>query len=502
MLGEVGLRGGFHLGGCERHLGALEVDLTVAGNGDDDELAGAVQVGEREHHVLEGVRGGPGTIGTRHIAVRDIDERGDGRGVRGVVDGGIRLALDRQRRGHDRRERLHVRRVAAGRTHEGVLADGRGVQELLGPRPAHEAVVGGDDHVVETEAAEDAFVRVALRLVRDVEPGIGVIEGVGVLHRELAATQEARARARLVAVLVLDLEDRERQVLVRRVEVLHEQREDLLVGGGEQVVGALAVLQTEDAVAVGLPAATRLVGVAGQERREQHLLRAGRGHLLADDALDVGPHPQAERQPREHTRGLATDVAGADEQPVAGHLGVDGILAEGADEELAETGGHPNTIAAPALLEGRLGAFREREDAVEGRQRRPLLHIRDIRLLADPHGLGARRCEEEEHSLAGGDRVVGRLRRLGHAVVAGRRHPELVLPDDTLVDLVDLEAVPLPWPGEQLDAAVRPIRDTRHHQGRVVVHRLRVVEFHPTHATLRAAADPAQPRASGEREGT
>ena len=105
------------------------------------------------------------------------------------------------------------------------------------------------------------------------------------------------ARTRLVAVLVLDLVDRQRQVLVRRVQVLHHEGEHLLVGGAEQVVGALAVLEPEDAVAVLGPAAGGLVGLAGQQRGEQQLLGADRVHLVADDVLDPAQHPQAQRQP-------------------------------------------------------------------------------------------------------------------------------------------------------------------------------------------------------------
>ena len=131
-----------------------------------------------------------------------------------------------------------------------------------------------DDDVLEAEPREDALVGVALRLVARVEPRVGVVERVGVLHRELATAQEAGAGPRLVAVLVLDLVDRQRQVLVRGVEVLHEQREDLLVRRREQVVGALAVLQPEDAVAVLGPAVRDLVGLARQQRREVHLVRA------------------------------------------------------------------------------------------------------------------------------------------------------------------------------------------------------------------------------------
>ena len=170
-------------------------------------------------------------------------------------------------------------------------------------------------------------------LVAALEAGVVDVEGVGVLHDELAAAQQAGAGTRLVAVLRLDLVDRERQVLVRRVEVLHHEGEHLLVRGTEQVVGALAVLEPEDAVAVLGPAAGGLVGLAGQQRGERQLLGADRVHLVADDLLDPAQHPQAERQPGVDAGGGAADVAGPDEQPVARHLGVRGVLSQGPHEQ-------------------------------------------------------------------------------------------------------------------------------------------------------------------------
>ncbi len=167
---------------------------------------------------------------------------------------GVGQSVERDRVGCDGRERLDVGGIAVRRAHEGVFADGDRVQELLAARAAHETVVGRDDDVLEAETLEDPLVGVALRHVRGILPLVGVVERVRVLHRELASAQEAGAGARLIAVLVLDLVDRQRQVLVRRVQVLDEEREHLLVGRGEQVVGAATVLQAEDPVAVRRPA--------------------------------------------------------------------------------------------------------------------------------------------------------------------------------------------------------------------------------------------------------
>ena len=102
--------------------------------------------------------------------------------------------------------------------------------------------------------------------------------------------------------------------------------------GRQQHVGALAVLQAEHVVAVVGPAPGQLVRLAGQQRREVHLLEAGPVHLLADDPLDVAVHDPAERQPGEPARRGAADVAGANQQAVAGDLGVGRVLAQRTQE--------------------------------------------------------------------------------------------------------------------------------------------------------------------------
>jgi hypothetical protein len=138
------------------------------------------------------------------------------------------------------------------------------VQELFAPRTTHESVVSGYYLVLEAEPLENTLIRVPMLLIRDFESGIRVIKRIAVFHRELATSKEASARPRLVPVLVLDLINVKRQILVRAVQVLHEKREHLLVCRSEQVVGSLSVLEPEDPVAVGYPPAALLVRFPGQ----------------------------------------------------------------------------------------------------------------------------------------------------------------------------------------------------------------------------------------------
>ena len=268
-----------------------------------------------------------------------VDEGVDGGGVGGVL--GVRggrvaapVGLRRDRLGGAHPDGLDVGGVVArGAADVGVLADLGLGEELLARRPAHRTGRRLDDDVLEAEPVEDPDVGVAVLLVGLLEPGVVDVEGVGVLHHELAPAQQPGARTRLVAVLGLDLVDRERQVLVGGVEVLHHEGEHLLVRGAEEVVGALAVLEPEDVGAVVGPAVGRLVGLLGQQRGERQLLGADVVHLLADDGLDPAQHAQAQGQPGVHARRDAADVAGADQQAVARDLGVVGVVAQGAHEQ-------------------------------------------------------------------------------------------------------------------------------------------------------------------------
>ena len=88
------------------------------------------------------------------------------------------------------------------------------MQEFFASGAPHESAVCLDDHVIEPESREDALIGIALLLVRQVETGIGVIERVGVFHREFATAEQPGARTSLIPVLVLDLVDGEGKFFV------------------------------------------------------------------------------------------------------------------------------------------------------------------------------------------------------------------------------------------------------------------------------------------------
>ena len=93
-------------------------------------------------------------------------------------------------------------------------------------------------------------------------------------------------------------------------------------------------LQAEQVVAVLGPAVrSTSYGSRGSSAGKWTSWNPARVHLLADDALDVAVDDPAERQPGEAAGRGAADVAGPHQQPVARHLGVGRVLAQGPQEQ-------------------------------------------------------------------------------------------------------------------------------------------------------------------------
>ena len=350
--GQEGADVGFH---------ALQVNAAVAGQADDHQLALTGGQGDGEDNVLERVSASPGAavgLGARGEHIGGCHQRVDGGGVRSVQDLGGGGVAEVDVGGHHGGDGLDVGCVAAGGAHEGVLADLGGVQEFLALGAAHGAGGGRDRNDLQAQPLEDADVGCAVRRVAGVQAGVVNVEGVGVLHDELAAAQQAGPGARFIAVLVLDLVEAQRQVLVRGVQVLDQEGEHFLVRGGQQVVGTLAVLEPEQAFAIFGPAVGGLVGFPRQQGREVHFLGADRRHFLADDGFNLAQHAEPQRQPGVDAGRRAPDVAGPDEEPVAGHLGVDGIFTQGAQEKLGQSCDHGRvSVSGEWLLESRAGQF-------------------------------------------------------------------------------------------------------------------------------------------------
>ena len=262
---------------------------------------------------------------------------------------------------------LHRRRVGGrGLLGQLLLRGGFGVRRVVAVLAPDERVLAdrGDGHELlarvaadlprlrlhraerEPAAREDLLVRA--RTSRRRTPGSPVevaVEGVRVLHQELACPQQPEARPQLVAVLPVDLVEVHRQVAVRRVLARDERRDDLLGRGREAEPGLLAVLEPEHHRPVRGVAAAALPELERLDDRQDRLLGARprpspRGRSARPRAGPGCPSGQ----PRVDARGDLADVPAPDQQPVAVELGVGRVVPQGAQEELRHphdsTGGH------------------------------------------------------------------------------------------------------------------------------------------------------------------
>ncbi len=212
---------------------------------------------------------------------------------------------------------LDVRRVARvgrGAQYDLVLAGGAGRHVLVRAETAHHPDVALHPVPAQPGAIHHAVVGADVQRVALLHAGPVAVEAVGVLHHELPCAQHPGARARLVALLDLEVVDDQRQVAIGAHGLGDVEGDGLLVGHREHELRALAVVQLEQLLDLD-PA--RLAPRLGRlEHRHQHLLAADRVHLLADDLHDPLVHAPARRQPGPHAGAQLPDETGADHQLV------------------------------------------------------------------------------------------------------------------------------------------------------------------------------------------
>jgi len=165
------------------------------------------------------------------------------------------------------------------------------------------------------------------------------MEGIAVLHQELAAAHDAEARTDLVAELGLDLVQVQRQLAVALDVATDDVGDHFLVRRADHEIALVAILEAQQLRAVLLAATGLLPQLEGLDCRHQQLKGAGLVHLVADDVLDLAQHAQAKRHPGVNAGGRALDEAGAQHQFLADDLGVGGGFLESGEKELRSAHG-------------------------------------------------------------------------------------------------------------------------------------------------------------------
>ena len=237
--------------------------------------------------------------------------------------------------------------VAVLARHERVLSGPRRSEEVDRGAPAHHPRLRPHGVVLEPATLEDAVVGALLRSEAPLEALLVTVEGVGVLHDELAHADESGAWAGLVPDLRLEVVEDLRQLAVGG-DLARVVGDRLLVRHGQHERPAHSIL--------GLPelgnriAPARLPQLGRRDDRHEHLLAADGVHLLPDDLHRLLVHAPPERQERPETRAHLADEAAADEQAVARRLGIARVFPERRDEELGRLRHQLGRCAASAII--------------------------------------------------------------------------------------------------------------------------------------------------------
>ncbi len=170
------------------------------------------------------------------------------------------------------------------------------------------------------------------------------MEGVRVLHDELAPAHQPEARPDLVTELGLDLVEVDRQLLVAVQLVAAQVGDHFLVGRAHAELAVVAILQAQQLGPVLDPAAGFLPELGRLDGRHQHFQRAGLVHLVAHDRLGLAQHPQAHRQPGVQAGSELADHPGAQHQLVADDNRIGGRFFQGREQVL--TGAHGGRLRA------------------------------------------------------------------------------------------------------------------------------------------------------------
>ncbi|MCY1234430.1 hypothetical protein D9M72_470130 [compost metagenome] len=268
----------------------------------------------------------------RHLLALDLFR---GEGLDQVFLGRGALGQQGQRLGG-----LHVGGVVRGRAvDDGVFAGVGNHMELMRARAADGAVVGRHGAEFQAKAAKDAHVGVVHVLVRLAQAVRVAVEGIGILHGELAPAHDAEARPALVAELGLDLVEIERQLLVAADLAAGDVGHHLFRGRLHGEVALMAVLQAQQFGPHLVPAAGLLPQLGRLDHRHGHFHRAGAVHFLAHDVLHLADHAQPDRHVGVDAGAQLLDHAGAHHQFVRHDFRVGGRFLEGGNEELR--GFHP-----------------------------------------------------------------------------------------------------------------------------------------------------------------
>ena len=208
--------------------------------------------------------------------------------------------------------------------------------KLLADIPADGPGVRAHRAEGEPRAGEDARVGIEHGAIAGRERGRIEVEGVSVLHEELARAHDTKARPHLVTELGLDLVEVYRQLAVALKLAPGDIGDHFLVRGPGHEVTLVPILDAQQLRPVLAPASRFLPQLRGLHHRHHQFQGAGAVHLLADDVLHLFQDSQAHGQPAVQPRRQAPDEPRAQHELMAHDLRLGGGFLHGVDRILGK----------------------------------------------------------------------------------------------------------------------------------------------------------------------
>jgi hypothetical protein len=203
----------------------------------------------------------------------------------------------------------------------------------VGKVAADRAGLGAHRDRLQAHATEGAQVGDEHLVVGMAGGGLVHVEGIGVLHQELAPAHHAEAGALLVPELPLDVVEVLGQVLVAAHVRAEDLGDHLLVGRAIEQLALVPVGDAQHLRAIGVVPSGLPPQVGQLQRGHEHGDGPCPRHLLVHNLLDLLEHAVAQRQPGIDAGRLLADHAGPEHVAVRDDLGLGRGFLEDRQEE-------------------------------------------------------------------------------------------------------------------------------------------------------------------------
>ena len=192
--------------------------------------------------------------------------------------------------------------------------------ELMGMAAADGAVISLYRAEIQPHTGIDTGIGIIHLLIRAIHAFLVLVKGIQILHDELTATHQTKAGADLITILILNLIQHQRQLLVGTHFITHQGSHHFLMGRPQAELTAMTVTHPEHLITVHAPAAAFLPDFRRLHNRHGNLLAACLVHFLTDNLLNLLDSTPCQRQIGIKAAGSLPDHAGPQHKLMAPDL--------------------------------------------------------------------------------------------------------------------------------------------------------------------------------------